>query len=112
MAKSAMHRPISEAFGEIAELAIALGVAPIRDKLWEHQIDAKWFVAINGYREEREFQIDGSPVKLQPFEAYLMFNGWPAGFLHPYGGCIAAGKVANEDTLIEALREAKRKAEA
>ena len=41
-------------------------------------------------------------------ELIIWFNGWIAGTLNPYGGVICAGKLANENTLIEAIEEKLR----
>ena len=103
-----MSEAISEAFMEIVELAGRLGVSRI-DKIpgcWEVDVDGRWWVAVNGHREPTKCSRASTP--LEPFEAYVEFNGWPAGGLTPAGGWIAAGGVANEDTFIEALKAAGR----
>ena len=44
--------------------------------------------------------------RLPAFFVRVKWNGWPAGVITPAGGTIAAGELANEDTLVEALKEA------
>ena len=68
---------------------------------WESQIDERWHVSINGHREAMRDSLGGD---VPPFSAAIQFNGWPAGIINPYGGVIAAGELANEDTLIDALK--------
>ena len=43
---------------------------------------------------------------LPAFFVRVKWNGWPAGVITPAGGTIAGGELANEDTLVEALKEA------
>lgn len=95
---------VTEAFAEIAALAVRLGVIEI-NKLpgcWEHQVDERWWIAVNGHNEPVECS---RGLKIDPFDCYIEFNGWPAGSLNPAGGIIAAGEGANEDTFIEALKQ-------
>ena len=95
---------VAEAFAEIAALAQSLGVTEINGLpgCWEHQVDKRWWFAVNGHREavecSRGFVID-------PFDCYIEYNGWPAGSIHPGGGIIAGGEGANEDNFIEALQK-------
>jgi hypothetical protein len=42
-------------------------------------------------------------IDVAPFESYIEFNDWPVGMITPFGGIIAAGECANENTFIEAL---------
>jgi len=77
--------PLSEAFLEIANLAERLGVSEI-NKLpgcWEHQIDQRWWIAVNSHGFESECSMG---TKVPPLSAYVQFNGWPAGIINPYGG--------------------------
>lgn len=96
---------ISEAFVEVVKLAERLGAIPINSVggCWEHQIDDHWWIAVNGHAEP--VKSSRGPV-VSPFIAYLEFNGWPAGMIHPYGGTIAAGALANEDAFINAVKKA------
>lgn len=95
--------PVSEAFELIAQIAIALGAAPLNkhEGCWELDVDGTWWLAVNGHDEPRRCS---RSFEVAPFECYLEFNGWPAGVFSPLGGAIAAGAAANEDALIEALR--------
>ena len=94
-----------EAFARIAELATALGVSKIGQLpgCWEHQVDERWWIAVNGGKEARA-NSDGFEVP--SFSAVVKFNGWPAGVIDPYAGVLAAGAAANEDTFIAALQAA------
>lgn len=98
---------VCEAFARIADLAIHLGVTNINllPGCWEHQIDAKWWIAMNGHKEPIKTS-EGDIV--HPFNAFIKYNGWPAGVVDPGGGVIAAGSGANEDTFIEALMKATK----
>jgi hypothetical protein len=98
---------ISAAFDEIAQLAIRLGVVPLNAKpgCWEYQVDAHWWIAVNGHREALKCS---KGVEVKPFECYAEWNGWPAGSFSPAGWIMAAGEAANEDSFIEALRAAGR----
>lgn len=105
--------PVAEVAAKVAELNKALGAPRACDVegCWEHQIDEHWFVAVNGHKEEQALKrSNGGGVTVPPFHFYLEFNGWPAGFLTPFGGTMAAGEAANEQTLIAALDAAIAKA--
>jgi hypothetical protein len=85
--------PMTTSFYLIAEASakqhgspLPRGVVTIGDK------DHGWHVALNTTNQE----IDDIP----PFTAALHWNGWPAGFIDPRGGMIAAGEAANEGALI------------
>ena len=95
----------SEAFSLIVTLALATGAKSIVDLpgCWEHQIDAQWWVAVNGHKKPR---MCSTGTDVLPFTAYLTFDEWPAGFIDVRGGILAAGAAANEDTLCEALEAA------
>ena len=97
------ERPISLAFSALADMAIVLGAAPLTKYVgcWEHQIDAQWWVAVNGHPTPTKCS---KGPEVPAFCAYLEFNGWPAGELSPFGGVIAAGAIANEDALIAAIK--------
>lgn len=100
-----MNDTYSEAFALIADLAAKNGAAPLRqfEACWEHQVDETWKLFINGHREPKK---TSHGLDVPAFHCLVEFNGWPAGLIHPYGGEIAAGSAANEDTLIQALRAA------
>ena len=87
-----------EAFNKIAELAVAVGAAPINvlSDCWEYTVDEKWSIQVNGH----DFAVGNIPS----YCAMIWYNGFPAGLIHPVsGGPIAAGESANEDTFITAL---------
>jgi len=105
-----MAEKISEAFLKLASLAEHDGSAPLNtlDGCWTRQIGKQWWVAINGHNEARPASSPNGaskelPFQVEPFHCYVEFNGWPAGILTPYGGTLAAGEAANEDTLIAAI---------
>lgn len=101
-------------FGAIAELALALGVRDLcqRDGCWAHQVDDRWWLAVNGKREPQSVVVTargggGEEVSVPQYSAVIYYNGWPAGIVDPFGGVLAAGEGANEDTFLAALAEAK-----
>lgn len=100
---------ICEAFDRVAALGIALGAFPVTKfpDCWEHSIDERWFIAVNGHREPKK---TSGGVVVNSFNCYVEYNGWPAGSFDPRGGVIAAGDCANEDTFIAALDEAIKRA--
>lgn len=94
---------ICEAMRVVAELAFALNAPPMNGhpNCWELQVDEHWKIAVNGHRDPRKTT---GGVEVMPFNCYVEFNGWPAGFFDPYGGVLCAGAVGNEDALIAAMR--------
>lgn len=90
----------------VAELAMRLGAAPINKHAgcWECQIDERWWVACNGHRSP---VVCSKGVKVDPFEIYVEFNGWPAGLVNPRGGTFSAGAAANEDAFLAACKAAR-----
>ena len=95
---------VSEAFGVICELGIALGIRPLNEHpgCWAHQIDDFWFVAVNGHDESRMYQT----IEIPPFHAYVAYDGWPAAMFTPRGGEFVVTNVVNEDAFIRAVRAA------
>ena len=106
----ANEAPIAQAFVEMGNLCIAAGAAPLskHEGCWEHQVDERWWIAVNGHAQP-EKRLTSKGIEIQPFHCYVEYNGWPAGILSPYGGVIAAGTGANEDTFIEALKLAAKR---
>ena len=96
---------VAVVFGLIAELAAALGVRDIgsTEGCWEHALDERWWFAINGHKEPVKCS---QGVTVPPFHCYLEYNGFPAGVFSSFGGQIAAGSAANEETFCETLRQA------
>lgn len=101
---------VCEAFCRVAELCEALGEHPISKYpgCWEHTVDERWKIAVNGHKEPKKCSLSDVPV--EPFNCYVTFNGWPAFIFNPYGGAGAAGEAANENTFIEALIAATERA--
>jgi hypothetical protein len=91
---------INEIFVLAAELAIKDGAVPV-EEMYERKVDNNWTIVINGSKEKKYKGLD-----IPPFCMYVEFNGLPAGLLDPWDGVIAAGKEANEDALIRALKVA------
>lgn len=102
----------AEAFVRVVELGLALNIKPLpeHDGCWEHEIDERWWIAVNGHDKPQLMRKHPNLSPLAPYTIYVEFNGWPAGLLGIDGGCIAAGEAANERTFIEALLSAIRKA--
>jgi hypothetical protein len=100
---------LCEAMLLVGELAAALGVANINrlPGCWEHAIDAHWTIAVNGHQQPIK---TSTGVEVAPFNVWVEFNGWPAGYFDASGGTLAAGEAANEVTFCEALRGAIRRA--
>jgi len=95
-----------ESFTKIAEFAAALNVRSIGNLpgAWIHAIDSQWTIAVNGHDKTIQAEPEGMmQAKIPPHSAAIWFNGWMAGILDPFGGIIAAGEAANEDTFIAAL---------
>lgn len=109
--QAGMNTPqISEVFHAIGKLAAALGVRSINQLpgCWEHAIDEHWRISVNGHCEETA---DSKGNEIAPYNCWVEFNGWPAGYFDPTGGVLAAGEAANEQTFMEAIHRAIAKAE-
>jgi hypothetical protein len=94
-------RPVSEAFDLIAQVVIKLGAAPLNrhEGCFEFALDEMWRISINGHLTPHK--VSGG-AEVPPGNAYLECNGWPAGFIDPFGGMIVGG-ANSEDELIAAL---------
>lgn len=102
--KLAARKPL--AMGAVMGYCTALGVPRI-DALpgcWERQVDAQWWIAVNGHREPVACSRGPS---VPPFTCYVEFDGRPAGFVSPRGGVLAAGEAIDENTFIAAVLAAK-----
>lgn len=95
-------------FALTCELGAALGWENIsmQPGCKEHAIDDHWWFAINPHNAPTRCN-RGHLVP--PQSIYYEFNGWPAGSLNSGGGMIAAGAIANQDTLRAALNQAIEK---
>lgn len=96
---------VAEGFAAVMDYAVSQGAENIGDVegCWESQVDAQWWIALNGHDKPTKNTRD---LSVESFHCYIEFNGWPAGHISPFGGWIAAGEAANEDTFIDALKAA------
>lgn len=94
---------ICEAMDAIAQLAHRVGATPGNkfENCWERQVDDHWWISMNCHPEARK---NSKGIEVPMFSCYVEFNGWPAGIINPFGGIIAAGSLANEDTFIAAVK--------
>ena len=100
-----MSETLSTTFMAIAEAARVLKAAPIKDKIWELRLDKHWEFAVNGHATKQKVTLgSGVQHEVEPYHAYVEFNGWPAGVFSPYGGSFAAGELANEKAFCAALQ--------
>ena len=97
--------PVSEAFALIADLAIALGAAPLTKHVgcWEHQLGKRWFIAVNGHRTPTK---TSKGDEVPPFHAYVERDGWPFGLIAPHDGVMVGYRGEAEDDLISELKRA------
>jgi hypothetical protein len=101
MSQTIEDDPMLAAFVAIVQLADRMDVTYI-NKLpggWEVQI-GKWWFALNGHAEKVTCSHD---VTVDPLCCYVEYNGWPAGLFNAFGGAIAYGEAANEQSFIEAV---------
>jgi len=68
------------------------------------EIDDNWTIAAAGKEKYKTGGGELMDVELEPFHFAVWWNGWLAGIGNPYGGEIAAGELANEKTLLAALK--------
>lgn len=96
----------------IARLALALKAAPMTRwrEGWRYDLDAQWTITVNGQREPITVLVMGAPFEIPPFSCAVEYNGWLAGLVNPYGGELAAGEAANEETFCAALGHAIERA--
>jgi hypothetical protein len=79
---------------------------------WERSVPGidggTWHVAVNGKRKPVKVKApEGAACSVDPFTAFVWWNGWPAGHVGPDGWCLAAGGVANEANFRAALAKDK-----
>ncbi len=89
------------AFTLLIDLYRKADVGPLHqlDGCWERQI-GNWWIALNGHCAERKCSHGGT---VPPRTCHVEWDGWPVGLIGLYGGLIAAGSAANEDTFIAAI---------
>lgn len=97
---------ISLLFVEIVDLAHHRGARNLSamGKCWETDVDDSWWFAINATGKDLRCS-KGVPVPART--AYVEFNGFPFALVSPWTGVTGCGEVANEDSLIEAIRRAR-----
>ncbi len=80
-------------------LAHALGVKRICDLegCWEHQIDERWWVAVNDHSQPK--RCSHGP-RVAPHATYFELDGCPFGIVDGDGDWTAAGASANEEALL------------
>lgn len=82
--------PLAEAALVIAQLAQALGEAPINRLLglWRCQVDQHWLILANG----QKFPVQEPPLTtpLAPFNFMVFYDDLPAGSFDSFGGGFAA----------------------
>lgn len=95
---------ICEVFQAACEFAMSRGAERLRDQsgTWDSDVDDKWWISINAHAQDAECS---RGLNVPPCSVYVEFNGWPAGVIDAAGGCIAAGKIANEEAFVTALRQ-------
>jgi len=101
---------IGEVFSLVMELALLVAKRPLPDHYeacWEREVDDAWWVSLNPHPRPR---LNSHGISVPSYHLAIEWLGWPAGVVGPQGGEIAAGDLANEDTLIEALKAAISKA--
>lgn len=97
---------VCEAFVAACEAACAGNDLPLKGRVADFTRGG-WRVVINGTDAEHEVAGDDKCMgaTVPPTHLAAFWHGWLAGLLHPYGGTLAAGRAANEDTFIAAMRE-------
>ena len=105
---TAQEKALSDAIILICDLHKQRGGPPLRDIVWECKVDAHWTVWINGCLTA---QRAGNMEELRRGDAYVEFNGWPAGSFSMLPNqnsdvVFAAGAIANLKTFRLALQAA------
>ncbi len=102
------RRPVTALMMAIAECCLALGIkAPCT-----LEVDTHWTIAVSGDKQIVAGGGENMSVELPAYHFAVWFNGWLAGIGSPYSGTIAAGKLANENTLLAALKKKQASAAA
>lgn len=100
---------IPKLFDEVIELHHTLRFPSLKDMggSWVYDLPGGWQLAMNGTNAELELKPnDSMGCRVPPFSCAFFFNGWLAGIVDPGGGSIAAGRLANETSLLKAFDEA------
>jgi len=99
-------RSVPLVVAKVVELMETLGVSGINrlPGAWIYRVDNHWTIAASGHRQPVKVEPEGCvTIDLDPFTFAAWWNGWLAMVLDLREGWIAAGELANEETLIEAL---------
>jgi|SRR5262245_9751187 len=98
------HPSTKPLFVLIGELAEKDGVMPLHEHrqhtCWERKVGNEWWIAVNPHEGTKRCS-RGANVDFG--HCYVEFMGFPAGLFTPWGGTIAAGTVANEESFAAAL---------
>lgn len=70
--------------------------------MWYVKVDERWEFAVNPHGDPvRSPELD---AEVPAYHLYAKFNGWPFAVIHPGGGEIGVGALANIDTFTQALQ--------
>lgn len=105
MAKNKNEEVLTRLWDGIMSLAEYRKEIPIKNKVWIANLPG-WKIVVNG--TEREVTYDG--FKIFPYNCAIWFGDWLAGSFSPFEGIIAAGSLANADSLIEVIKKQIRRA--
>jgi len=90
----------------IGQLAEKDGVMPLPEHrkhgCWERKVGNEWWIAVNPHEDIKRCS---RGANVDSGYCYVEYMGFPAGLFTPWGGSIAAGTVANEETFAKALEE-------
>jgi hypothetical protein len=94
------ERPIAAAYFEAVTRMAAVYGEPLPKEILElGDPERGWYVKLNATRKDAP--------DLPAYELLVLWGGFPAGLIGPYGGVIAAGSAANEETFCEWLKTAE-----
>lgn len=90
---------------EFIKLVAGKSLIELDNKKWMGSVDKNWVIAIHANKNKIiGFKPEGAVSMEAEYGIMLVwFNCWLAGMLDPFGGEIAAGELANENTLIKAI---------
>ena len=101
--------PLDTFWQLLCELAERTHAVPLNQHpgCWYIAIDAHWELAVNAQPRPSICNAFRSthPIAVNPYHAYIEFNGWPAAILSPQRGEVAAGTAANITTLCAAIHD-------
>ena len=105
--ESAENESLNAFWMNVARICEKRGLIPL-NKLPEpaYLHVGPWRVWINGTPFTCEVIADTETqrkVRVERLIAYVEFNGWPAGLLHPLEGSFVSGEEANIEALVDAL---------